>query len=826
MNSLLSLDPDAGLAFLLALALKGSLLFLLAFLVTGLLRRSSAAVRHAVWTLALGAALVLPLLFAAVPGWQVPVLPGAPGPSHVLAPAPPAPPAAPVAPAPPAVPAPPASAPAAAEPGRSVRGLDAIGERVTAEVERFGGPMGLVRAAQDFVVGQLPAPLRSWPVWLLLGWAAGVVFFAIRWVCAVVGAWRIVRDAEPVHDLAWLDLKERIAYDLGLDQPVRLLRSERFGVPVAGGVFAPVVVLPADADEWPEARREVVLTHELAHIVRRDCLTQSVAQGALALHWFNPLAHLAYREYLMEREHACDDYVLDHGARASDYAEHLLQIARRFRRETLALYATAPMARRSNLGDRITSILNPDRRRGTLGREALVAASVLVAAFVLPLAAFQPVEKPADEPAFVVHLNDVKVHRAPVLAYSFATSDERFEWEGRVRSGGFVEVHGLNGTIRARTGDGDRVRVEAVKKSERGREHEVEIVVNEVADGVIVCAKYPGHRGTCAPGEGLRGEIRDNDVQVTFDVVVPENVRFIGRTVNGSVRTEPLGADVTARAVNGSIRTASRRGNVDAQTVNGSIDAAAAGIVRAETVNGSIEARLGRADWRGDLALKTVNGSITLGLPASLDATVAARARTGSIHSDFPIRIDRSGPVGVTAEGTVGDGGRKLDLEVLNGNIRLQRAGSAVGTAIRPVDRADLDRLRAEQVRLREVHRNTVRQVHIDTLQIVRLAEEQARTAMLQAGQVLQNLGPQLAFVLSDAERAEVEAEIEEAMAELRVELAELDRLNAEEIEAAFREAEVELRNAEVEIEAALREAEREIERALREAEHERRARD
>src|SRR5690606_26421804 len=231
-------------------------------------------------------------------------------------------------------------------------------------------------------------------------------------------------------------------------------------------------------------------------------------------------------------------------------------------------------------------------------------------------------------------------------------------------------VHGVNGTIRARTGSGDRVRVEAVKKSERGREGEVEIVVNEVSNGVVVCAKYPGQSGACAPGEGLRGDIRDSDVQVTFEVVLPENVRFIGRTVNGAVRTEALGADVTARTVNGSIRTASRRGSVDAQTVNGSIEAEAAGVVRATTVNGSIDARLGRADWRGDLALKTVNGSITLDLPASLSTTVAARARTGSIHSDFPLRIDRSGFVGVTAEGTIGSGGRHLDLEVLNGSIR------------------------------------------------------------------------------------------------------------------------------------------------------------
>ena len=807
MNPLLSFDPAAGLAFLLALALKGSLLFALAFLATELLRRASAAMRHAVWTLALGAALALPLLFVAVPGWQVPVLPGTSSPSHVLVSAPPARSVAPEAPAPPGTPAPLSVAPDA-QAGRS-GGFSAIGERVSAQVERVGGPMGLVRAAQGYVVGQLPPALRSWPVWLLLAWAAGAVFVSMRWVCAVVGAWRIVEDAEPVYDLDWLDLKERIAYDLGLDRPVRLLRSERFGVPVAGGVLDPVVVLPADADAWPEARREVVLTHELAHIARRDCLTQTLARGALTVHWFNPLAHLAHRQFLLEREHACDDYVLEHGARASDYADHLIQIARQFRRETLALSVTAPMARRSNLEDRVTSILNPDRRRGPLGRARLGLASALMLALVLPLAAFQPVEKPSEHVAFIVTTSDMKVRRAPVLAYTFVTSDERFEWEGSVRDGGFVEVRGVNGTIRARTGPGDRVRVEAIKKSERGREGEVEIVVNEVSNGVVVCAKYPGQHGACAPGEGLRGDIRDNDVQVTFDVVLPEGVRFAGHTVNGHVRTEPLGADVTARTVNGSIHTASRRGDVDAATVNGSIEAEAAGLVRATTANGSIDARLGRAAWSGDLAFKTVNGSITLGLPASLDATVAARAQTGSIHSDFPLHIQRTGFVGAEAEGTIGSGGRHLDLDVLNGSIRLQRADGAFGSRLDRDIRRDRERLQHERARLREVHEHVARRVHRDTLEVVRFAEQQARAAMLQAEHVLQNLDlGAVAFALSDAERAEVEADIEEAMADLRTEFADPEGLAAE-IEAVLREAEVEMEAAMREVERALGEVER-----------------
>ena len=70
------------------------------------------------------------------------------------------------------------------------------------------------------------------------------------------------------------------------------------------------VLLPAEAEEWPEDRRRAVLLHELAHVKRRDCLSQLIAQLACAVHWFNPLIWLAGHRMLVERERACDDLAL------------------------------------------------------------------------------------------------------------------------------------------------------------------------------------------------------------------------------------------------------------------------------------------------------------------------------------------------------------------------------------------------------------------------------------------------------------------------------------------------------------------------------------
>ncbi len=666
MNLVTHLSPSDWTALLLAVAVKGSVLFLLAFLVAGLLRRASAATRHAVWAAALAAALVLPVLFAVLPGWQVPVLPGeAVGSAVPAAPRPPVVPQAPAAPRP---------APRGwVGPGVPTPSGDVLifPERLSAREEpAFAAPVSAPAPS-------VPASI-DWRVWLLLAWAAGAIAVASRWGAAWLGAHRLVQRAAPIYDLDWLELKERVAFGLDLERPVRLLRSDRIAVPVACGIGSPVILLPADADAWPEDRREVVLTHELAHILRYDCTTQLVAQAALVLHWFNPLAWLAYRRSLLEREHACDDYVLTNGAVASDYAGHLVEIARRLRRDAVALDATAPMARRSNLEGRILSILDTSQNRRAAGRWALGALGVLALALVLPLAAFQPVGAEPEPVPAIATLPPLPVSQPEMMA--FFHSDDTFTWDGRVAAGGFVEVYGINGSVRARNGSGDRVRIEAEKTSDRGREDEVEIVVKEFANGVVFCAVYPGQRPDCRPGQGAQGSVRDNDVRVAFEVTLPETVRLIAHTVNGSIKTDPLGASVEAHTVNGSVETESRRGDVTAQTVNGSVRAEAAGVVRAETVNGSITARLGRADWDGALDFSTVNGSIVLTLPADLHATVRAEAQTGSIKSDFPLTVRREGYTGASAEGRIGSGGRRLTATVLNGSVRLRRAGSRAGS--------------------------------------------------------------------------------------------------------------------------------------------------
>lgn len=235
-----------------------------------------------------------------------------------------------------------------------------------------------------------------------------------------------------------------------------------------------------------------------------------------------------------------------------------------------------------------------------------------------------------------------------------------YRWSGRIDDGRAVEIKNVNGDVRARATSGSEVVVRAEKDPGRdGDPGDITFDVVEHAGGVTICAVYPSPAGRrpneCAPGRSGRMNTDDDDTSVRFTVEVPRGVVFVGRTVNGDVEGRDLGSDA------------------EGHTVNGDVVLVTEGTVRsAGTVNGSVEARMGRAEWREGAEFSTVNGSITLELPDGLGADVGIRTTNGSIETDFPLTVrGRWGPK--RARGTIGGGGPDLELETVNGSIRLRR---------------------------------------------------------------------------------------------------------------------------------------------------------
>lgn len=243
-----------------------------------------------------------------------------------------------------------------------------------------------------------------------------------------------------------------------------------------------------------------------------------------------------------------------------------------------------------------------------------------------------------------------------VRAERQAQQEDDFTWSGALNAGDVIEIKGVNGSVIAEPASGSGVEVRAVKKARRSDASEVRIEVIEHSGGVTLCAVYPsrGRRANeCAPGDGGRMNVQNNDTQVTFYVKVPPGVEFRGKTVNGDIEALDLESDVFVR------------------TVNGDVEVSTSGFAEATTVNGSIDAVLGAADRSEGLRFSTVNGSITLDLPDDVNADVNARWVNGGLETDLPLtftgRISRH-----SAQGMLGEGGPRLDLKTVNGSIRIR----------------------------------------------------------------------------------------------------------------------------------------------------------
>lgn len=240
-----------------------------------------------------------------------------------------------------------------------------------------------------------------------------------------------------------------------------------------------------------------------------------------------------------------------------------------------------------------------------------------------------------------------------------AQESTSWTWSGTLAEGRTVYLHNVNGAVRFETGTGNAVEVTAVKRWRRGDPDDVRIEARTVGGDngdVLVCAFW-NPRATCDT-EGYTGGNRErwndrNDVSVEFTVRVPAFARVEANTVNGQVRIDRVQGAIRARTVNGGIEAHSTGGRVSASTVNGDV-----------LVSGRVDA--------DGVEYSTVNGSITIELPADVSCDVDLRTVNGRIATDFPITFDGTiDPRRIRA--AVGNGGPTLRARTVNGSIRLRK---------------------------------------------------------------------------------------------------------------------------------------------------------
>ena len=374
-----TLETSLWLKFLIDATMKSFVIFAVAGLFGFILRHHSAAVRGLVWSLAIVGCLIVPFFSLTLPQWEVGVLPAIPERFEMDR---------------------------LTDNRQAAISPVSIGSRPLASTT--------TSATQTTPTSVQPKPITSenglpqsnvleigfaslhWTEWIAVCWAAGALFLIARLIMGIGAVWHVSTRSDNFDGLI-------PPMTSNWQHPASVRQSDAVTVPMVWGLFRPVILLPADADEWEPERQRAVLLHELAHIQRQDWLMQTIAQITCAVYWFNPLVWFAVRRMRTEVERACDDHVLNAGYQSTDYAQHLLDIVRNIKALRSASRATVAMVRQSKIEGRLRTILAEHRNRCPVTKIVVGLGLLAFTCLAVLMGVMQLTEKagPIDDPALL-----------------------------------------------------------------------------------------------------------------------------------------------------------------------------------------------------------------------------------------------------------------------------------------------------------------------------------------------------------------------------------------------------------------------------------------
>jgi beta-lactamase regulating signal transducer with metallopeptidase domain len=233
-------------------------------------------------------------------------------------------------------------------------------------------------------------------------WFAGTLLLLMRVLGVRLVLWFVFGRRPVVSDPELITKISRVSAALGLKRKVRLVVSTQLAAPIVFGIVRPTVVVPRDFPERPEMH-EVILAHELAHVLAGDPGWHLLADLVSALLWWHPASWWIRRRLLVESETAADEASVVVREGPKRLAECLVSLGR------LVSAKRAPLAMgmtgfRSHLGRRVERLLGlpdttwvrPSRRSGWLMRAA--GPVLLGGVAVLGTAQLSPLENQLENP--------------------------------------------------------------------------------------------------------------------------------------------------------------------------------------------------------------------------------------------------------------------------------------------------------------------------------------------------------------------------------------------------------------------------------------------
>jgi len=352
-------------ALLAVTLVRGLAVFLVALAVTSLARKLAGETRHLIWLGVIGSFLLIPLAWLLLPairiGARIPPVPTVP-------------------------------LRLAAAPMLSAR-----------EYVRLVGQTGMSPAAAVSAPQALSLS-GAIALSLMCAWLTGVLTLVARLAFGKRKLLRLAAEAGGEQHLQ--AAADRLAEELAVRGPIPVLVSPTCRIPFAFGILHPRILLPQEAAQWPAGRLQSALTHELAHIRRRDLAAQTAGYAVCVLFWFVPPLWLAYAAMLREAETCCDQQVINRGFRGPEYAQDIVELARSCEGRILLPSISGAVGRKGLLKERIRRVLKLEPGRRPFGTRGVLKVLAVCLTCLVPILALSAQARPAKESLFGTWVNE------------------------------------------------------------------------------------------------------------------------------------------------------------------------------------------------------------------------------------------------------------------------------------------------------------------------------------------------------------------------------------------------------------------------------------
>jgi beta-lactamase regulating signal transducer with metallopeptidase domain len=189
---------------------------------------------------------------------------------------------------------------------------------------------------------------------------------------------RLKADAKPVP-AEWQLRLRTLSQVNGVRRQTQLLVSSEIASPMSLGFFNPAILVPQPLlDTLLDSELEHVVLHELAHLRRRDDWTNLAQKLIEAMLPLQPAVYWIGRRMSIEREMACDDWVIAATGTVEPYAASLTKVAELSQWTHPGILAAGATGNRSQLFSRVHHML--DRTRNAAPKLALRPLGMAIAA--------------------------------------------------------------------------------------------------------------------------------------------------------------------------------------------------------------------------------------------------------------------------------------------------------------------------------------------------------------------------------------------------------------------------------------------------------------